>query len=67
MSAPDSFFSSAGFRDFGLGAQVLRKLGVRRVELLTNRPRKIIGLEGFGIEVCGTVALGARGGHTDGQ
>ncbi len=35
----------------GIGAQILSDLGLRRVRLLTNHPRKIIGLEGFGIEI----------------
>jgi 3,4-dihydroxy 2-butanone 4-phosphate synthase/GTP cyclohydrolase II len=38
-------------REYGLGAQVLRDLGVRRIRLLTNRPRRIAGLEGYGLEV----------------
>jgi 3,4-dihydroxy 2-butanone 4-phosphate synthase/GTP cyclohydrolase II len=38
-------------RDFGLGAQVLVHLGVRTIRLLTNNPRRIAGLEGYGIEV----------------
>ena len=38
-------------RDFGLGAQVLAALGVRRIRLMTNNPRKIVGLEGYGITV----------------
>jgi 3,4-dihydroxy 2-butanone 4-phosphate synthase/GTP cyclohydrolase II len=38
-------------REYGLGAQVLRALGLRRVRLLTNRPRKIPGLEGYGLEI----------------
>jgi 3,4-dihydroxy 2-butanone 4-phosphate synthase/GTP cyclohydrolase II len=37
----------------GIGAQILSDLGLRRVRLLTNHPRKIVGLEGFGIEVTG--------------
>jgi 3,4-dihydroxy 2-butanone 4-phosphate synthase/GTP cyclohydrolase II len=40
-----------GFRDFGVGAQILRMLGVGKIRLLTNNPRKIIGLEGYGIHV----------------
>ena len=48
----------SGFRDFGLGAQVLKHLGVKRIRVLTNNPRKIIGLEGFDIEVVGSVELG---------
>jgi len=46
-----------GFRQFGLGAQVLRALGLRRISVLTNNPRRIIGLRGYGIEVAGTVPL----------
>ncbi|PID76461.1 MAG: bifunctional 3,4-dihydroxy-2-butanone-4-phosphate synthase/GTP cyclohydrolase II [Deltaproteobacteria bacterium] len=38
-------------RDYGLGAQILRELGVRKMALLTNNPKKIVGLEGYGIEV----------------
>lgn len=49
----------SGFRDFGLGAQVLRSLGVRRIRVLTNNPRKIVGLDGYGIEVVGSEALNA--------
>ncbi|MCI5130490.1 MAG: GTP cyclohydrolase II, partial [Candidatus Electrothrix sp. EH2] len=37
-------------RDYGIGAQILRDLGVRRMRLLTNNPKKIIGLEGYGLE-----------------
>lgn len=38
-------------RNYGIGAQILRDLGVRKMALLTNNPKKIIGLEGYGIEV----------------
>ncbi|HVZ35171.1 MAG TPA: bifunctional 3,4-dihydroxy-2-butanone-4-phosphate synthase/GTP cyclohydrolase II, partial [Polyangiaceae bacterium] len=38
-------------REFGLGAQVLVELGLGKLRLLTNRPRKIAGLEGYGLEV----------------
>src|SRR5262249_17725850 len=38
-------------REFGLGAQVLVELGLGKVRLITNRPRKIAGLEGYGLEV----------------
>jgi len=48
----------SGFREFGLGAQVLKHMGVRQIRVLTNNPRKIVGLEGFGIEVVGSLALG---------
>jgi 3,4-dihydroxy 2-butanone 4-phosphate synthase/GTP cyclohydrolase II len=43
---------AADLRDYGVGAQILLNLGVRRLRLLTNNPRKVVGLEGFGIEVA---------------
>ena len=44
-------------REIGLGAQILSDLGLRRIRLLTNHPRRIVALEGFGIEVAGQVAV----------
>ncbi|MBM3780594.1 MAG: bifunctional 3,4-dihydroxy-2-butanone-4-phosphate synthase/GTP cyclohydrolase II [Acidobacteria bacterium] len=44
-------------RDYGIGAQILRDLGVRSMRLLTNNPRKFVGLEGYGLSVESTVAL----------
>jgi 3,4-dihydroxy 2-butanone 4-phosphate synthase/GTP cyclohydrolase II len=44
-------------RDYGIGAQILRDLGVRKMRLLTNNPKKIIGLEGYGLEVVERVPL----------
>ncbi|HEX6588834.1 MAG TPA: bifunctional 3,4-dihydroxy-2-butanone-4-phosphate synthase/GTP cyclohydrolase II [Longimicrobiales bacterium] len=40
-------------RDYGIGAQILLDLGISSMRLLTNNPRKIVGLEGYGIEVVG--------------
>ena len=40
-------------RDYGIGAQILRELGVRKMKLLTNNPKKIVGLEGYGLKVTG--------------
>jgi len=44
-------------RDYGIGAQVLRDLGIRKMRLLTNNPKKIIGLEGYGLEVVERVPI----------
>jgi len=38
-------------RDYGLGAQILADLGVKKIRLLTNNPRKVVGLEGYGLEI----------------
>jgi len=44
-------------RDYGIGAQILRDLGVRTMRLLTNNPRKFIGLEGYGLAVSASLPL----------
>lgn len=44
-------------RDYGIGAQILADLGLRRIRLITNNPRKIIGLEGYGLEVVERVPM----------
>jgi 3,4-dihydroxy 2-butanone 4-phosphate synthase/GTP cyclohydrolase II len=38
-------------RDYGIGAQILRDIGVRKMKLITNNPKKIVGLEGYGLRV----------------
>ena len=38
-------------RHYGIGAQILHDLGVREIRLLTNNPRKVIGLEGYGLRI----------------
>ena len=45
-------------RDYGVGAQILHDLGLRRILLLTNHPPKVAALEGFELEVAGNVPLG---------
>lgn len=47
----------ADLRDYGVGAQILNDLGVKQIRLITNNPRKIAGLKGYGLEVVDRVPL----------
>lgn len=47
----------ADLRDYGIGAQILADLGVRKIKLLTNNPKKIKGLEGYGLSIVERVAI----------
>jgi 3,4-dihydroxy 2-butanone 4-phosphate synthase/GTP cyclohydrolase II len=49
-----------GLRDYGLGAQVLRALGVRQIRLITNSDRRLVGVEGYGLTVIERVAVPAE-------
>ena len=44
-------------RDYGIGAQILVALGIKRIKLITNNPRKFVGLGGYGLEIVGRVPL----------
>ena len=46
-------------RDYGIGAQILLDLGVRKIRLMTNNPKKIVGLKGYGLEIVERVPLEA--------
>jgi len=44
-------------RDYGVGNQILRDLGLRKLRLMTNNPKKIYGLDGFGLEIVERVPI----------
>ena len=44
-------------RDYGIGAQILRELGIRKIKFLTNNPRKRVALKGYGLEIVENVSI----------
>ena len=57
VEANEALGYKADLRDYGIGAQVLVDLGLKNIRLLTNNPRKIVGLEGYGLVVIERVPL----------
>lgn len=57
VEANEALGFSADLRDYGIGAQILRDLGVKKLKLMTNNPKKLSGLEGYGLELSERVAI----------
>ena len=51
VEANEKLGFKADLRDYGVGAQILLDLGIRKLRIMTNNPRKIVGLEGYGLEI----------------
>ena len=57
VEANEALGFKADLRDYGIGAQILADLGVQKIRLMTNNPRKVIGLEGYGLEIVERVQI----------
>jgi 3,4-dihydroxy 2-butanone 4-phosphate synthase/GTP cyclohydrolase II len=57
VEANEALGFSADQRDYGIGAQILHDLGLGKVKLLTNNPKKLAALSGFGIEIVDQIPL----------
>lgn len=57
IEANEKLGYGSDLRDYGVGAQILYDLGVRKIKLLTNNPKKIIGLEGYNLEITEQIPL----------
>ena len=57
VEANESLGFKADQRDYGIGAQILADLGVVKIRMMTNNPRKFVGLEGYGLEITERVPI----------
>jgi 3,4-dihydroxy 2-butanone 4-phosphate synthase / GTP cyclohydrolase II len=57
VAANEELGFAPDLRDYGIGAQILKDLGIEKMHLLTNNPRKITGLEGYGLTVVDRVPI----------
>ncbi len=65
VEANEALGFDADLRDYGIGAQILVDLGVRKLKLLTNNPKKIIGLQGYGLEVLDRIPIEIEPNHVN--
>jgi 3,4-dihydroxy 2-butanone 4-phosphate synthase/GTP cyclohydrolase II len=57
IEANEELGFEADLRDYGVGAQIIRDIGIKKIQLLTNNPKKIVGLEGYGLEITERVSI----------
>jgi 3,4-dihydroxy 2-butanone 4-phosphate synthase/GTP cyclohydrolase II len=65
VEANEALGFKADLRDYGIGAQILSDLGLKNIRLLTNNPKKIVGLEGYGLKVLERIPIRIRPEHSN--
>ncbi len=65
VEANEELGYKADLRDYGIGAQILSELGVKKLRLLTNNPKKIIGLKGYGLQVVERIPIEIEPNHVN--
>jgi 3,4-dihydroxy 2-butanone 4-phosphate synthase/GTP cyclohydrolase II len=65
VEANEALGFKADLRDYGIGAQILVDLGIHKMKLMTNNPKKIIGLDSYGLEVVERVAIDIPSGEAN--
>ncbi|NOY60218.1 MAG: bifunctional 3,4-dihydroxy-2-butanone-4-phosphate synthase/GTP cyclohydrolase II, partial [Calditrichaeota bacterium] len=65
VEANEDLGYKADLRDYGIGAQILSELGVKKLRLFTNNLKKIIGLEGYGLQVVERVPIEIEPNHVN--
>ncbi|MDD4013504.1 MAG: bifunctional 3,4-dihydroxy-2-butanone-4-phosphate synthase/GTP cyclohydrolase II [Candidatus Omnitrophica bacterium] len=57
VEANEKLGFKADLRDYGIGAQILADLGLKKIKIMTNNPRKVVGLKGYGITISGRIPV----------